>query len=83
MLFSYEDEDIGISVPLTLFWFSWRTWFRLIFSKSARNKWLLKYCQSWGMLYLVGVEFEKKSGNIWDCEKLSNILNVMLPEIVL
>ena len=35
------------------------------------------------MLCLVGVEFEKKSGNIKNCGRWSDILNVMFPEITL
>ena len=34
-------------------------------------------------LYLVGVEFENKSGNIKNCGRWSDILNETFPKIVL
>ena len=35
------------------------------------------------MLYLIGVKFEHKSGNIKNCGRWSDILNAMFPEIAL
>ena len=35
------------------------------------------------MSYLVGIEFEKKSGSIKNCGRWSDILNKMFPEIAL
>ena len=56
-----------------------RTWFQFIFSKSARNDWLLKFPQSWHiMLYLVGVEFEKKSAIIKNFGRWCDILDIAI-----
>ena len=69
---------------LTLSWFNWSTWFQLIFSKSSRNDWLLKFSQSWNItLHFVGGELEKKFVSIKNCGGWPDILNEMFPDIEL
>ena len=69
---------------LALFYFNWRTWFQIIFSKSWRNDKLLNFSQSWDIiLYLVEGDFEKDSGSIKNCGRWSDTLDDMFPDIAI